>query len=55
MVSDWRWPSAQVDLLLEVRREMDAVLKRKIEQPDADTSEAGRHILNAVIHLISSH
>ena len=44
-----------VDLLLEVRREMDAVLKRKIEQPDADISASGGHILDAVCHLISTH
>ena len=47
-------PRHAVDLLLQVRTEMDAVLRRKIECPDADISAAGRHILDAVVGLLSS-
>lgn len=50
-----RVPRQTVDLLVGVRRELDRVLKRKIEQPGSDVSESGGHILEAVIHLISSH
>lgn len=53
--SSRRVPRQTVDLLTGVRRELDRVLKRKIEQPDSDVNESGRHILEAVIHLISSH
>jgi ATP-dependent RNA helicase DHX57 len=47
-------PRHAVDLLLQVRAEMDAVLRRKIENPNADISAAGRHILDAVVALLGS-
>ena len=46
-------PRHAVDLLLEVRAELDGVLRRKIESPDADVSGAGRHMLDAVVSLLS--
>ena len=46
-------PRQAVDLLLEVRAELDGVLRRKIESPDADVSGAGRHMLDAVVSLLS--
>ena len=46
-------PRHAVDLLLEVRAELDGVLRRKIESPDADVSGAGRHMLDAVVSLLT--
>ena len=47
-------PAGAVKLIMEVRAELDAVLRRKVERPDADLSEAGRHILSAVVQLIAT-
>ena len=47
-------PSTAVQLLLDVRSELDAVLRRKLEYPNADVSAAGKHILDAVVTLIST-
>lgn len=47
-------PAGAVKLIMEVRAELDAVLRRKVERPDADLSEAGRHILSAVAQLIAT-
>ncbi len=47
-------PRHAVDLLLQVRAEMDAVLRRKIENPNADISAAGRHLLDAVVSMLGS-
>lgn len=47
-------PRKAVELIISVRNEMNAVLKRKIERPAEDVSAAGRHILDAVAQLIST-
>ncbi len=47
-------PASAVALLQSVRAELDAVLRRKLESPDADISSAGKHILDAVVQLIGS-
>jgi ATP-dependent RNA helicase DHX57 len=47
-------PAGAVKLIMEVRAELDGVLRRKIQRPEVDLSEAGRHILAAVVQLIAT-
>jgi len=57
VVDEWirfNVPQDALQLMMQVRAELDAVLRRKIEQPSEDLSAAGRHILDAVVQLIST-
>ena len=42
-----------VELLLQLRAEMDSLLAAKLADPQLDISNVGAHIINAVVQLLS--